>query len=232
MTTISTNNKRIAKNTLFLYFRMLFMMAISLYTSRVVLDKLGVTDFGIYNVVSGIVVMLGFLSGCMSNSVQRFLSFEMGRNNQERVNRVFNVSLMAHGGIALFVLTIMECVGLWYLNTHMNIPSERMGAANWVFQFAIVTFLFTLLTIPFTATVIAHEHMNFFAYLSIVECITKLGIALCLPFMTGDYLIAYSIMICILQLLILTTYIIYCYKSFSESKQIRLKLLLQTLWDI
>ena len=103
MTTISTNNKRIAKNTLFLYFRMLFMMAISLYTSRVVLDKLGVTDFGIYNVVSGIVVMLGFLSGCMSNSVQRFLSFEMGRNNQERVNRVFNVSLMAHGGIALYL---------------------------------------------------------------------------------------------------------------------------------
>lgn len=218
MTTISTNNKRIAKNTLFLYFRMLFMMAISLYTSRVVLDKLGVTDFGIYNVVSGIVVMLGFLSGCMSNSVQRFLSFEMGRNNQERVNRVFNVSLMAHGGIALFVLTIMECVGLWYLNTHMNIPSERMGAANWVFQCSLLTTVFTIIQVPYNAIIISKERMGIYAYISILEAILKLLIVYVLSIGGFDRLKLYSILVMSVTIGVLMIYRIYCSKKFVEAK--------------
>ena len=118
----SDNNKRIAKNTLLLYFRMLLMMFVTLFTSRVVLDKLGVIDYGIYNVVGGIVAMLGFLNSSMSNAVQRYLSFEIGKKNDDGVNRVFNVSLLAHTGIAIFVLVAAEIVGVWYLNTYMNIP--------------------------------------------------------------------------------------------------------------
>lgn len=147
----SSNNKRIAKNTLFLYFRMLFMMLISLYTNRIVLDKLGVTDFGIYNVVGGIVVMLGFLSGCMSNSVQRYLSYEIGRGDKDRFSRVFNVSIMVHICIAVLVLIVMECGGLWYLNNYINIPASRMGAANWAFQCSLIATLVTILQVPYNA---------------------------------------------------------------------------------
>ena len=173
-TDTSQNNKRIAKNTLLLYFRMLLMMFVSLFTSRVVLDKLGVTDYGIYNVVGGIVMMLGFLNGSMSNAVQRYLSFELGRNNKEGVNRIFNVSLLAHGGIALFVLIIMELVGVWYLNTYMNIPSGRMEAANWVLQCSIFTTLFTIVQVPYNAIIISKEQMGIYAYNSILEVVLKL----------------------------------------------------------
>ena len=223
MTNISSN-KRIAKNTLLLYVRMFILMFVQLYTVPIILKTLGAEDYGIYNVIAGIVTIFSFISGSLSSGSQRFIAFELGTGNKERLQSVFNTIIFIYLILGVIIFLLLETLGGYFLNFHMTIPPDRIYAANWVFQFAIVTFLFTLLTIPFTATVIAHEHMNFFAYLSIVECITKLGIALCLPFMTGDYLIAYSIMICILQLLILTTYIIYCYKSFSESKQIRLKL--------
>ncbi len=212
------NNKRIAKNTLFLYFRMLFLMAISLYTSRVVLDKLGVTDFGIYNVVSGIVVMLGFLSGCMSNSVQRFLSFEMGRNNLERVNRVFNVSLLAHGGIALFVFVVMECGGLWYLNTHMNVPPERMDAANWVFQCSLLTTVFTIMQVPYNAIIVSKERMGIYAYISILEAVLKLLVVYVLSVVSFDRLKLYGILVMSVTIGILMIYRVYCSKKFVEAK--------------
>ena len=168
------NNKRIAKNTLLLYFRMLLMMFVTLFTSREVLDKLGVTDYGIDNVVGGVVAMLGFLNSSMSNAVQRYLSFEIGKNNEAGVNRIFNVSLFAHAGIAVFVFIVMEIVGVWYLNTHMNIPAERMDAANWVLQCSIFTTFFTIVQVPYNAIIISKEQMVIYAYISILEVVLKL----------------------------------------------------------
>ena len=167
----SDNNKRIAKNTLLLYFRMLLMMFVTLFTSRVVLDKLGVIDYGIYNVVGGIVAMLGFLNSSMSNAVQRYLSFEIGKKNDDGVNRVFNVSLLAHTGIAFFVLVAAEIVVEWYLKTYMNIPFERMDAANWVLQCSIFTTLFSIVQVPYNAIIISKERMGIYAYISILEVV-------------------------------------------------------------
>ncbi len=218
MSQSSDNNKRIAKNTLFLYFRMLFMMAISLYTNRVVLDKLGVTDFGIYNVVGGIVVMLGFLSGCMSNSVQRYLSYELGKNNTEGVNRVFNVALVVHVCIAVFVLLVMETVGLWYLNTHMNIPAARMNAANWVFQCSLLTMMFTIMQVPYNAIIVSKEKMSIYAYISILEVTLKLLVVYILVIGSYDRLKLYGVLIMLVTIGVLMVYRIYCIKKFEEAK--------------
>lgn len=214
----SLNNKRIAKNTLFLYFRMLFMMLVSLYTNRIVLDKLGVTDFGIYNVVGGIVVMLGFLSGCMSNSVQRYLSYEIGRGDNERVGRVFNVSLMVHVCIAVLVLIAMECGGLWYLNNYINIPASRMDAANWAFQCSLFATLVTILQVPYNAIIISKEKMDVFAYISILEATFKLLIVYVLAISAFDKLKLYSVLIALVTLGVLLMYQLYCKRKFAETK--------------
>lgn len=216
--TLQNNNKRIAKNTLLLYFRMLFMMGIALYTNRVVLDKLGVEDFGIYNVVGGIVVMLGFLSGCMSNSVQRFLSYELGKNNKNRVNRVFNVSLTVHVCISIVILIAMETVGLWFLNNKMNIPVSRMNAANWVFQCSIITMMFTVVQVPYNAIIISKEKMGIYAYISILEVSLKLIVVYLLCISSIDKLKLYAILIMIVTIGILLVYRVYCVKRFEEAR--------------
>lgn len=213
----SVNNKRIAQNTLFLYFRMLFMMAITLFTNRVVLDKLGVVDYGIYNIVGGIIVMLGFLSGCMSNSIQRFLSYELGRGNMNQVNRIFNISILVHLGIALLVFIVMELIGLWYLNTYMNIPHERLNAANWVFQCSLLTMLFTIMQVPYNALIISKEKMGIYAYISIVEAILKLLVVYLLSVTVFDRLKFYSVLISLVTIGILLSYKIYCKKNFEEA---------------
>ncbi len=218
MSQTSDNNKRIAKNTLFLYFRMLFMMAISLYTNRVVLDKLGVTDFGIYNVVGGVVVMLGFLSGCMSNSVQRYLSYELGKNNKDGVNRVFNVALVAHGCIAIFVFLVMETVGLWYLNMCMNIPETRVNAANWVFQCSLLTTIFTIMQVPYNAIIVSKEKMGIYAYISILEVSLKLLVVYILAIGNYDRLKLYGVLIMLVTIGVLMVYRIYCIRKFEEAK--------------
>lgn len=214
----SDNNKRIAKNTLLLYFRMLLMMFVTLFTSRVVLDKLGVTDYGIYNVVGGVVAMLGFLNSSMSNAVQRYLSFEIGKNNDEGVNRIFNVSLLAHAGIAAFVFVVLEIAGVWYLNTHMNIPAGRMDAANWVLQCSIFTTLFTVVQVPYNAIIISKEQMGIYAYISILEVILKLLVVYMLAIGTFDKLKLYSILIMIVTIGIMMVYRFYCASKYSEAK--------------
>lgn len=214
----SNNNKRIAKNTLFLYFRMLFMMVITLYTNRVVLDKLGITDFGIYNIVGGIVVMLGFLSGCMSNSVQRYFSFEIGRNNKVRLNQLFCASLLVHWLIAAFVLLVMECVGLWYLNTHLNIPADRMSAANWVYQCSLLTMMFTIVQVPYNAMIVSKERMGVYAYISILEAILKLVIVYLLTIGDLDRLKMYAVLTMVVTVGILMIYRVYCRRTFDEVK--------------
>lgn len=212
------NNKRIAKNTLLLYFRMLLMMFVTLFTSRVVLDKLGVTDYGIYNVVGGVVAMLGFLNSSMSNAVQRYLSFEIGKNNEAGVNRIFNVSLFAHAGIAVFVFVVMEIVGVWYLNTHMNIPAERMDAANWVLQCSIFTTLFTIVQVPYNAIIISKEQMGIYAYISILEVVLKLLVVYMLAIGNFDKLKLYSVLIMVVTIGIVMIYRFYCSRKYKEAK--------------
>lgn len=219
----SSNNKRIAKNTLFLYFRMLFMMLISLYTNRIVLDKLGATDFGIYNVVGGIVVMLGFLSGCMSNSVQRYLSYEIGRGDKDCVSRVFNVSIMVHVCIAVLVLIVMECGGLWYLNNYINIPASRMNAANWAFQCSLIATLVTILQVPYNAIIISKEKMDVFAYISILEATFKLLIVYALAISAFDKLKLYSVLMAVVTLGVLLMYQLYCKINLSKRNCVSLK---------
>lgn len=212
------NNKRIAKNTLLLYFRMLLMMFVTLFTSREVLDKLGVTDYGIYNVVGGVVAMLGFLNSSMSNAVQRYLSFEIGKNNEAGVNRIFNVSLFAHAGIAVFVFIVMEIVGVWYLNTHMNIPAERMDAANWVLQCSIFTTLFTIVQVPYNAIIISKEQMGIYAYISILEVVLKLLVVYMLAIGNFDKLKLYSVLIMVVTIGIVMIYRFYCTRKYKEAK--------------
>lgn len=218
MADMSTNNKRIAKNTLLLYLRMLLIMAVTLYTSRVVLDKLGITDYGIYNVVGGIVGMLGFLMGAMSNTVQRFLSFEMGKGEKGHVNHVFNISIIAHVAIAIFVFVVMEIVGVWYLNTYMNIPEDRLDAANWVLQCSILTTMFTIVQVPYNAIIIAKEQMGIYAYISILEVSLKLVVVYLLTIGSFDRLKLYSVLVMVVTIGILMVYCIYCVRKYDEAR--------------
>ena len=165
----SANNKRIAKNTLLLYVRMLFTMVVSLYTSRVVLNTLGVEDFGIYNVVGGIVVLLSFLNNAMAGATQRYLNVELGRGDAVALRNVFSASLLIHIGVALAIFVLAETVGLWFLNSCMNISEARMDAANWVYQFSVAAFMVSVVSVPYNAVIIAHERMSAFAYISILE---------------------------------------------------------------
>lgn len=212
----STDNKRIAKNTFLLYLRMLFNMAVSLYTSRVILKILGVDDFGIYNVVGGIISMFTFLNSAMSASTQRFLSFELGK--QENIHRVFSSSIFIHRIIALIVLLSGETIGLWFVNTQLNIPLSRMGAANVVYQCSILICLLNIISVPYNATIIAHERMKAFAYISIIESGLKLGVVLLLPIFAFDQLKIYALLLVSTSMIIRFLYTQYCYRNFSETK--------------
>ena len=215
-TQTSDNNKRIAKNTLFLYLRMLITLVVSLYTSRVVLNTLGVEDYGIYNVVGGIVVILGFLNNAMTGATQRFLNVELGRNNKIRLQRVFYTSLVIHALVAVVILFIAETIGLWYLNTCMNIAANRMVAANWVFQFSVAAFMINILSVPYNATIIAHEKMSAFAYISILEVVLKLLIVYLLVLSPLDKLIFYAFLLFVVGVLLRLIYGIYCKWNFEE----------------
>lgn len=216
MSDTSANNKRIAKNTLLLYFRMLFMMAISLFTSRVILDSLGVEDFGIQNVVGGVVSMFTVLSGSMSASISRFITFELGRGDLIKLQKVFSTGIHIQLGMSLLVFIIAESVGVWFLNSKMNIPAERLAAANWVFQCSILTFVLNLLSVPYNAAIIAHEKMSAFAYISIIEVTLKLAIVYLLSVSPFDRLITYAILLLCVGALIRFIYGYYCKRHFEE----------------
>ena len=212
------DNKKIAKNTIFLYIRMILAMGISLYTSRIVLAQLGITDFGIYNVVGGIVAMFSVLNSAMAGSTQRYLTFELGRNDNRRVNIVFNTSVQIHILIALSVVIITETFGLWFLDTEMNIPADRMSAAHWVFQFSILSMVVSFLNVPYTALIIAHEKMSAFAYISILEVCLKLGVAFLLIISPIEKLKFYAILTFLCPLAVRICYWHYCNKNFEGSK--------------
>lgn len=216
VTKTSANNKRIAKNTLLLYFRMLLLMAVTLYTSRVVLNTLGVTDYGIYNVVGGVVAMFSIISGSLSAAISRFITFELGRGNKDKLKRVFSSAVTIQFILAGIIILLAEAFGVWFLNVKMNIPTDRMIAANWVFQFSIITFAINLVSVPYNATIIAHEKMSAFAYISILEAIGKLAIAFLIMVSPIDRLIFYAILMCVVALAIRLTYGTYCKRHFVE----------------
>lgn len=214
----STNNKRVAKNTLFLYFRMILIMLVTLYTSRVVLAELGINDYGIYNVVGGVVLMFSFLNSCMSTATQRFLTFELGRGDTDRLKKVFAAALNIHITIGIFIIFLAETVGLWFVNEKLVIPESRMIAANWVYQFSILTFCINIIQVPYNAVLIAHEKMNVYAYISILEALLKLGIVYLLLIVSADKLIVYGVLVFAVQLIIRIVYQMYCRKHYEESR--------------
>ncbi|MBO7539815.1 MAG: oligosaccharide flippase family protein [Prevotella sp.] len=212
----SENNKRIAKNTLMLYFRMFITTIVGLYTSRVVLNTLGVTDFGIYNVVGGIITMASFFNSAMVAASQRFLSFELGRNDYDRLKRVFCTTINIHATICLVALVLAETIGLWFVNAKLVIPEDRMIAANWVYQASILTFIIKVMSVPYNSAIVAHEKMSAFAYISILDVVLQLLIVYLLVVFPFDKLIVYSIlMVCVVSL-IRVCYTIYCKRHFSE----------------
>lgn len=218
------NNKKIAKNTLLLYIRMILLMGISLYTSRIVLNQLGVDDYGIYNVVGGIIVVLSFLNGAMAGATQRFMNVEMGRRDMQALRRVFSTSIHIHIMVSVVVLILAETIGLWFLNTQMNIPSGRMYAAQWVYQLSVASAIVGMVSIPFNAAIIAHEKMSAFAYISIFEGTMKLLIAFSLMIANVDKLILYATLIFIVGIINRIIYGIYCSRHFEECRN--------TSWDI
>lgn len=215
-TQTSDNNKRIAKNTLLLYFRMLFMMVVSLYTSRVILNALGVEDFGIYNVVGGVVAMFTVISGSLSAAISRFITYELGKGDQSKLNKIFSASVTIQLLLSLIIVVLIESVGVWFLNAKMTIPADRVTAANWVLQFSIITFVINLISVPYNAAIIAHERMSAFAYISILEAIGKLAIAFFIMWSPIDKLIYYAILMCTVAVIVRLTYGHYCKKHFTE----------------
>lgn len=215
MSNTSANNKRIAKNTLFLYLRQLITMAVSLYTVRVILDVLGAEDYGIYNVIGGIVSLFSFLSGTMASATQRFLSFEMGKRGNGSLTKVFSISMYTYLLLVGLILLLSETAGLWFVNSQLTIPAERLTAANFVYQSSILSFIVTLLCIPYNASIIAMERMNVFAYSSIVDAGLKLAIAWLLPYIAIDHLKVYAILMFIAIASVQLYYVWYCRRYFD-----------------
>lgn len=189
MSSKSSNGKRIAKNAILLYLRTFITMCITLLTSRIILRSLGVNDYGLYNVVGGVVAMFSVLTGSLSAAISRFTTFELGKNDNERLKRVFCTSINIQIILIVVIVLLAETIGLWFLNYKMNIEEGRIVAANWVFQFSIITFVINLLSVPYNASIIAHERMSAFAYISILDAILKLAIAFLISFSPIDKLV-------------------------------------------
>lgn len=193
-------------------------MGITLYTSRVVLKELGVVDYGIYNVVGGLVAMMGFLNSAMSVASQRYITYGIGKGDTEKLKNVFNSSLFINILISFALLLFGEILGLWFINNHLVIPDGRIQAAHWVFQFSLLASINTLLNNPYNACIIAHEHMNVYAYISVVEVVLKLLVAYVLSVVAFDKLVVYAFLILICQIFVTLIYRYYCVKHFQECK--------------
>lgn len=217
MSDTSSANKRIAKNTLVLYVRMLFTMGISLFTSRVVLQTLGVEDYGISSVVGGVISMFTFINAAMVSSTQRYLNFELVRGDANQLRSVFSTSLQIHSLIALAIIVLSETVGLWFLNEKLVIPEARMTAAMWVYQCSILSCAVSIMSTPYNAVIVAHEKMSAFAYISILDVSLKLLVVYLLVVLPFDKLIILSILTLLVQLFIRYIYTLYCHRHFPES---------------
>ena len=239
MPNISSNNKRIAKNTVYLYARMLLSTIVSLYTSRVVLNTLGVADYGIYGLVGGVVSMFSFLNSAMSGATSRFLTFELGKKNSSRIKDIFSSALIIHAGIALTIFLLAVTIGLWFLNHKLVIPDGRMTAAYWVFFCSILGMFVSVTQVPYNAAIIAHEKMNIYAYVELMNVFLKLGIVYILLVGNLDKLILYSFLMLGVNIIVACTYRIYCLKNFDEThfrwvwdKSILKPMLSYSGWDL
>ena len=221
MSSNQSNTRRIAKNTVVLYVRMIVVMVIALYTSRIVLKALGVEDFGLYNVIGGVVALFSFLRSSMEQATQRFLNFEMGKPDGD-LSKVFRVSLTIHLLFAALALVLGETVGLLIVNKVIDIPEGREFAANVIYQCVLLSLCTTVITVPFSATVIAHEQMTFYAVVNILDACLKLGIALVVLASPPDRLILYGLLMMLISVVDILLYIVYCKKRFAE---VQIKLL-------
>lgn len=212
------DNKRIAKNTIVLYIRTLFVMLVSLYTSRVILEVLGVEDYGIYQVVGGVVAMFSVISSSLSNAISRFLTFEIGHGDKERLKKIFSTSITIQFVIAIIIFLLSEIIGIWFIEAKMQIPPERLNASRWVLHCSLFTFCINLLSVPYNACIIAHERMNAFAYIGIFEVIMKLVICYLIIVSPFDRLISYALLMMLLAVVVRIIYGIYCNRQFVESR--------------
>lgn len=217
-----SNNQRIAKNTIFLYARMLLIMVITLYTSRVVLRVLGEEDYGIQNVVGGFITVLSFLSTTIASAVSRFFAFEIGRGDYKRLNQYFNLSLLAYLMVGFIVVVLGETVGLWFVANKLTIPADRMQAAMWVYQFSIVSFLVQMFAVPYNSLIIAKEKMDIYAYISIIEVVLKLSVVYLLTISAFDKLIFYSFLLFVVTTFVQGLYAAYCRMKYREESRIRI----------
>ena len=197
---------------------MLFMMVIGLYTSRVILDKLGEIDYGIYNVVGGFVTMFTVISGAMTTATQRFLSFEIGKGCAGNVKSIFSTMVYIHIFLAIIILILGETIGVWFLNNFMNFPFDRSEAANWVFQFSMITFIVSVINVPYNGAIIAYEKMSAFAYFSIFDAIFKLIICYVITLTPFDKLSLYAFLLSLVQIVLIVLYYAYCRRNFSDCR--------------
>lgn len=239
MSDIKSSNKTIAKNTLLLYVRMLFCMLVGLYTSRVVLLVLGVEDYGVYNVVGGVVGMLGFLSSTMSGATSRFITFALGEGDVDKLSKTFNATLIIHFCIAIIVAFFAEIIGLWFLGHKFNIPQESMYAAYWVLHLSVMSAVLSIVQVPYNACIIAHEKMDVFAYAEMANMVMKLLIVFILQALGGNKLITYSLLMLCVSILITVFYIMYSIRHYMEcrfhhciDKNISKSILNFSTWDM
>lgn len=220
---MATSNKTIAKNTAFLYIRMLLVMIVTFYTSRVILDVLGAEDYGIYNVVGGIVTIMAFLNGALSASTSRFLTYELGKGNRDRLKNTFSASLTLHIGVALLVLLLGETIGLWFFYEKLVIPDERMTAAFWVYQFSIVTTMMSFTQVPYNASLIAHENMSIYAFVGLYQAFAKLAIVYLIIVSPIDNLVFYALLLMLNTCGIQLFYRFYTSKRYDECHLTKVK---------
>ena len=233
------NNKRIAKNTLFLYIRMAVVLIVALYTSRIVLQSLGVTDYGIYNVVGGIITVMSFLNGALTAGTNRFLTYELGKGDIAKLKETFSSSLNLHIGVAILAVIVGETLGLWLFYEKLVIPADRMGAAMWVYQLSILHIIFVFTQVPYNSSIIAHENMKIYAYVGLYEAFSKLLIAFLIQISPIDRLVFYALLLCLNSIAIQVFYRFYTHNRYEEcrfrivkNKEIYKKLLSYSGWDL
>ena len=212
----TSKNKRIAQNTLILYFRLLLTLSVSLFTVRIVLNALGVQDYGIYSVVGGLVALLSFLPSAMASATQRYFSFALGTGDEEKLRTTFTVNGVLYVGIALLALLLLETVGLWYVKEHLHVPAGRLYVVLWLYHFSVLTLMTSIITSPFMAIIIAHEDMQIYAYASIVEALLKLAMAWLLVYLAGDKLQLYGLLQLVVAILSAAIYILFCVRRYAE----------------
>jgi len=216
MISISVDNKRIAKNTFILYIRMSVFMVIGFYTSRVILNTLGVEDYGVYNVVGGIVTMFTFINGALASATSRNITFELGTGDTEKLRSVFGTGLTIHGIVSIIIIIASETIGLWLFYKKMQIPETRLDAAMWVYQLSVLSAVLSIMMVPYNAVIIAHEKMSAFAWMTLLDAILKLVIVFLLVIIPYDKLIIYALLFFIVSIIDQIIYLIYCYQKFPE----------------